>query len=131
MSLSCSFDGGDYDGAEWRWLYTLEHKPLRTKRGRKCCSCEAPINPGDLSLEVERYRGPNHDIEESIYGDEVPLASWFMCETCGDLALSLHELKFCFDLDTPLKDQIKEYREQEAAEVAAYKELMERLRAAT
>ena len=66
---------------------------------------------------VERYRSPSERcnyIEEAIYGDEVPLAPWFLCETCGDLALSLDELGFCFDLGgDSLKDQIKEYREIE------------------
>jgi len=114
MSLSCSSDAGDCGDYDWWWFYTLEPLPLRTKRSRKCCSCHELIKPGDISLEVQRFRGPKHDIEELIYGDEVPLAPWFMCEMCGDLALSLHELKFCFDLDSPLKEQIREYREQEA-----------------
>lgn len=114
MSLSCDSGDFDSDGCDWWWIWHRDSAPLATKRGRKCCSCGDKINVGDMVSTVERFRGPNHDIEEKIYGDEVSLAPWFLCETCGDLAFSLDELGFCFDLGgESLKDQIKEYREME------------------
>ena len=50
-------------------------------------------------------------------GDEVALADWYLCEPCGDLADSIAELGFCYNLGgESLKQQIAEYRETEAAE---------------
>jgi len=94
-----------------------EQAPLATKRSRKCCSCKAKINVGDMSLAFHRHRSPSgrcNYIEESIYGDEVPLATWYMCETCGDLYFSLDELGFCCDISESLAAQIKEYRAEES-----------------
>jgi len=53
-------------------------------------------------------------IEEAIYGDEVPLAVWYMCERCGDLYESITELGFCCDIGADLKKQIREYRADNA-----------------
>ena len=50
-------------------------------------------------------------------GDEVALADWYLCESCGDLADSIAELGFCYNLGgESLQQQIAEYRETEAAE---------------
>jgi hypothetical protein len=117
MSLSCDSGDFDSDGCDWWWLWNRDSKPLATKRSRKCCSCGSKIMVGDTTSMIERYRPPSSDIEESINGDEVAMAPWFLCETCGDLALSLDELGFCFELGTDsLKDQIKEYRDMELEE---------------
>jgi hypothetical protein len=50
-------------------------------------------------------------------GDEVQMADWYLCETCGDLADSLSELGFCYSLGGggSLQQQIAEYRREEAA----------------
>ena len=95
MSISCSC----YDGDDYAWWYeTQDQKPLDTKRSRKCCSCGAKIAVGDLATELTRCRPPYDYIEERIYGDEVYMASWYMCETCGDLYESLVELGYCIEL---------------------------------
>jgi hypothetical protein len=111
MSIHCDY--GDYGDFDWHWAKSSEELPLDTKRSRKCCSCKATIKVGELTTKVYRSRPPNNEIEERIYGDEVPMSTWHLCETCGDLALSLDELDFCYSLgDQSLKDQIKEYREE-------------------
>lgn len=114
--MGISFDSGyDGDGADWYWESNFQYYPLKTKRSRKCCSCSEKISVGDEAMIVHRHRPPNEDIEERIYGDEVPITTWYLCEKCGDLALSLKELGFCFTLgDESIKDQIKEYRAEEA-----------------
>ena len=74
MSLSCSCGDGDF-----AWYYSgvpSDVAPLATKRARKCCSCGCKLKPGDDVAEFSRWRGPVTDIEERIFGDEVPLASW-------------------------------------------------------
>lgn len=116
MSLSCDYDG-DGDGSDWFWTQPATESPLATKRSRKCCSCGQKILPGQLSREISRFRPPSERcnyIEQSIYGDEVPMASWYFCEPCGDLSESISELGFCYALGESLKQQIADYREEEA-----------------
>jgi hypothetical protein len=114
MSIACSsgLDFGDYD---WRWCAPADEAPLTTKRSRKCCSCGAKVGVGDTARSIARYRPPT-EFEETrgIACDEVPLANWYLCETCGDLADSLSELGYCYELGgkQSLKSQIAEYREE-------------------
>lgn len=119
MSLFCDAGGHDADGADWWWYEPNDEAPLATKRSRKCCSCGKKIAVGETARKIRRFRHPSERcnyIEESIYGDEVPLADWYLCEPCGDLADSLAELGFCYTLgDDSLAKQIDEYRRKEAA----------------
>lgn len=106
MSLSCSC--GDYDGSSLYYEYGNDFTKLQTKRSRKCCSCGETIKPGDDCMKFDRHRSPDSDIEERIYGDEVPLAAWYMCEECGGVFMSVTELGMCFNLDGNIKDQVRE-----------------------
>lgn len=114
MSLSCEIDVGDGDG-DWWWYSPQDESPLETKRSRKCCSCGQKIRVGDTARKVTRYRRPTEFEEErGIACDEVPLANWYLCEMCGDLADSITELGFCYTLgDDSLKQQIASYRQEE------------------
>lgn len=117
MSLYCDY--GDDACIDW-WLHgPLDEAPLQTKRSRKCCSCGSRIAVGDIARKVQRARAPSERcnwIEESIFGDEVPLSDWYLCEACGDLADSISELGFCYTLGSDsLKMQIADYRAEEAA----------------
>jgi hypothetical protein len=115
MSLFCDNDR-DTDGCDWWWYPPKDEAPLATKRSRKCCSCGEKVSRGDTARMVERYRPPT-EFEETrgIACDEVPMADWYLCETCGDLADSLSELGFCYTLGDgeSLKQQLKEYRQAE------------------
>ena len=114
MSLSCECDGDD--GADWYYRVESDFSALNTKRARKCRSCGVRIAPGATVVEIYRYRHPSYRcnyIEESIYGDEVPLAPWFFCETCGGLHMSVEDLGFCCDIESNIAEQIKEYRQLE------------------
>lgn len=106
MSLSCSC--GDYDDSSWYYTFGKDFTTLQTKRSRKCCSCGTKIKPGDDCVKFERNRPPNSDIEYRIYGNEVPLASWYMCEECGGVFLSVDELGMCFNLDGDIREQVRE-----------------------
>jgi hypothetical protein len=116
MSLFCDASGYDTDGEDWWWHQPADEAPLATKRSRKCCSCGAKVGVGETARKVARYR-PATEFEEmrGIACDEVPLADWYLCETCGDLADSLAELGFCYDIGENLAKQIAEYRREEAA----------------
>ncbi len=103
MGISCSCD---YDG-DWDWWYSTGEsvKPLDTKRGRICCSCKERIDVGDLALKIRVWRNPENDIEERIYGDEVPLADKYMCQDCGLTALFVERKNACFDITENIQDQ--------------------------
>lgn len=117
MSLSCAIDSDGGDGCEWYYYAPpKDPAPLATKRSRRCCSCNTRIKVGDAATKFQRYRNPSERcnyIEERIYGDEVPLADWHMCETCSDLYASITELGFCCDIGEDLKQQIADYRAEE------------------
>ena len=108
MSISCSC--GDDDGCAWYFTSTSDFSKLDTKRSRRCCSCGAKIKPGDDSLVFPRWRNSTSDIEDRIYGElgEIHLASWYMCESCGGVYLSVTELGMCFDLSGNIKEQVIE-----------------------
>ena len=122
MSLFCS-TGGDYDGCDWWWYPPADEAPLNTKRSRKCCSCGEKVGVGDTARRILRFRPPT-EFEETrgIACDEVPLADWYLCETCGDLADSLSELGFCYHLGNgeSLKQQIADYRRDEGAPILTH-----------
>lgn len=116
MSLFCNAGGYDTDGADWWWYQPADEAPLATKRSRKCCSCGAKVGVGETARKVRRYRPATEWEEMRGLGDEVRLADWYLCETCGDLADSLAELGFCYTLGgDSLAKQIDEYRREEAA----------------
>ena len=111
MPLACGYYDGDF---EWYFVvprdYTIK-QPTKSGR-RKKCSCGTLINPGELCAEFDCSRSPKTDIEERIYGDEVPLANKFLCERCADLYFSLIDLGF--DQVCPIEnmlDLVKEYAE--------------------
>lgn len=93
MSVACDCDIGD----GWHYVGPPDYNTLKTKRGRRCWSCKGLIKVGDVVAKFPRYRGPNSDIEERIYGDgdDVPMATWYACETCADLYFSVTELGYC------------------------------------
>lgn len=109
MSISC---GCDYDDFEWTYTPPDDFSPLLTKRSRKCCSCGCSMKPGDTVAIFDRSKRPSNDIEERIYGDEVPLATWFMCEECGGLFMALEDSGFCISLSKGenMRDLVKNAR---------------------
>ena len=88
MSLSCSC--GDYDGSSWYYEYGNDFTKLQTKRSRKCCSCGEKIKPGDDCMKFDRHKSPDSDIEERIYGDEVPLAAYRLMNAQGQVVFTTH-----------------------------------------
>ena len=105
--LSCDC-GYDYE----YWYFADDYfTPYVRDRRKKCCSCKEPISKGDTCLKFSNYREIRTDIEEKIYGDEVPLADCFMCEKCGEIFLNLDALEYCIDIKESMQDTLKEYWE--------------------
>ena len=114
MPISCSCPDIDYDGDGWWYYSPTDYASFPMKNRKRCCSCKSHIANGDLSTEFPRYRRPVTDIDESISGEEVALASWWMCETCSDLFFSITEMGYCVMIGGNMKDEA-----QEASAIAA------------
>lgn len=113
MSPPLSCDCGYDDDGLFDWFYTAPNnfEPLRTIRRRRCKSCNKFIDLGELCLAFHRNREPNCDIEEAIYGEgpDVPLATWYLCETCGEIYLNLADLGFCMEVDDDMRVCMSDY----------------------
>ena len=84
------------------------------------------LNAGDIVTEHTRSRNARSDVELEIYGEgpEVPLATWYLCETCSDLWFSLRELGYeCISPSESMREMVAEYaaltRPAETAQRAA------------
>ena len=111
MSLSCTC--GEWDGEGWFYIPPDDFTPFQKLRRKRCVSCKEPISCGDTSLKFERFRAPVGDIETRIMGEdaEIRIASWFLCEKCGDQYFNLAELGFCINLPANIFELLKEYQE--------------------
>jgi len=112
MTITCACDA--FGDGDWWYQHAREFSKLGTKQRRRCWSCNELIELGADCGELKRYRGPQSDIEESIYGDDVPIASAYLCETCYGLMLSVEEAGGCVMLDKGenLRDAIVEWRNE-------------------
>jgi len=108
MPISCSCSDIEYDGDGWWYFNPNDYQPFPKKNKKRCCSCKNHIANGHISTEFKRFRNPLNDVEERIYGDEVPLASWWMCETCSDLYYSITEMGYCVTIGGNLKEEVKD-----------------------
>lgn len=107
MPLTCECEY--LDDATWYYDPPTDETVLKAKRSRRCCSCEELISPGSVVVPFSRWRSPKTWIEENIHGDEVRLATKYMCETCGDLYWSLDELGFCVGPGECMRELTREY----------------------
>lgn len=110
MSLTCDHDA-DYGDYSWFYFTPDDFTQLATKRGRRCSSCGSLIKVGETVLSHQCFRHPQSDIEERIHGDEVPMATKHLCESCGDLAMNLRDLGYCVSPDDDVRELVKEYAE--------------------
>ena len=112
MSVTCACDYG-YDGGSWWYEHDREFTVLKTRKRRRCWSCNELIDIGAECGILSRFRAPLSDVEESIYIDIVPLAPAHLCEECYGLLLSVEEAGGCVLLEKGerLKDAVAEWRQ--------------------
>jgi len=108
--LSCSCYDDDFD---WWYISPDDFTIFNSSRRKRCCSCRELIDIGLPCLEFDRWRYSVSEVEENIYGNggEIRLASWYMCEQCGEMYLNLTALGYCHWLGGSMRDDIKEYWE--------------------
>ncbi|MFK5949541.1 MAG: hypothetical protein QM500_12315 [Methylococcales bacterium] len=120
MGLMCECDSDWYpEPGEWIWTSVpSKYAPLPFKKSKRCCSCNELVSVGALAVEHPRARIPDTDIEVRIYGDdgEIPIASEWMCESCGDLFFSLSELGYCMNPREDMRDLVKQYAAEHSAQ---------------
>lgn len=127
MGLSCSCS--EWDGDGWYWVMArktiaqgcgnipIEEEyffPLKSKRSKRCCSCNAKILPGQMSLRFNRWRAATEFEQDKLGWDEVKIAPWFMCESCGEIFLNLDALGYCLDISDHMPELLDEHREEHA-----------------
>ena len=108
LSCSCSFE---FDGDGWFWTCNNDFTELKSKRRKRCCSCNELISVGAECVELERFRWPRDDIEVRIYGEceDIQIASWYLCEKCGEHFLNLDALGYCYNIGDNVMDNLREY----------------------
>ena len=111
MSLSCSCP--DDDDFAWYYWEPEDFKPLETKKRKRCKSCNTLIDLKSLCLIFPRWRYPKSEIELKIYSEdrELPLGSYYMCETCGEHFMNLTAAGFCVDITESMGDLLEEYQD--------------------
>lgn len=111
MSLSCYCNeyepSGSYDGTYW-YFPPNDFTKFEAKRRKRCVSCDCLIEIGSEVLEFKREREPYTWVEERISGEEIPIASHFLCFRCGGIYLSLEDAGYCIDPYNTL-DALSEY----------------------
>ena len=107
MSLSCTCR--EWDGDGWCWDSPEDFTTLATKT--RCCSCKQSIEIGAQCVEFERFRATLTEVEDKIYGEDgdVRLASWWMCEPCGEIYLNLVAAGYCIDISENMPELLEEY----------------------
>ena len=110
--LTCSCP--EYTDESWEYIEPDDFTTLSTKRRKRCSSCKEFIDIGDTCMEFKRHRYSRNEIEDRIYGEdtEIEIASFFMCEKCGDQYWNLSELGFCVDITSNMFELLKEYTEE-------------------
>lgn len=111
MSLSCTCDYMDIDDPDWWFYEPNDFSIFQKKRRKRCNSCGRLIDIGSPCLEFLRDRPPCTDIEEMIVGDDVPIASLYFCEWCGEQYFNLSDLGYCLTPEDDMIKCLKEYYE--------------------
>jgi len=102
----------EYYDPDWHQFYFEGHpveQVYKKTRKTRCCSCKKVIKKDDHCYVSARYRAPKNDIEERIYGSEIRLANWYMCEDCGDIYSNLTDIGYCIDIGKNMKNELAEY----------------------
>lgn len=108
--LSCSSVYDDDSGDGWYYYPPHDFSTFRRKKRKRCCSCGQFIEIGAQSVSFDRYRSSRSDIEERIYGDEVSLADFFMCESCGEIYFNLSSIGYEIQLGDNMLNLLLEYQ---------------------
>ena len=115
MSIHCDYGDFDPSDHETWFYYPNDYTTLKTKRRKRCCSCQNLIEIESICTKIERFRHRTkwEEARSLHYDDGVRIAPWWMCEECSDLMLSLRELGYSFDVGENMKLLVEIYKKNE------------------
>ena len=119
--LSCSCPEWDGDPDTWMFFFPDDFEKFNAKRRKRCKSCNDLINIGSDCIKFTRIRSPRSDIEERIYGDEIPMLSLVWCEKCAEIYFNLTEIGYCLTPTDSAREVIEEYWELTGFDPNKYK----------
>ena len=90
VSCSCDFDGG---------ILAVGDREVTCRTPRDCYACEGQIK---ISDRMYMYSMFDYDVMK-------PSTPIFLCEECGDLAETLTEYGFCYNLGENIRNQWFDY----------------------
>jgi len=111
MSLYCSCPEWNREPGTWEYYPPNDFTKLKTKRRKRCQSCNMLIDIGADCIKFRRNRAPYNEIERDIKGDEIAIAPLYMCEACGEIYLNLEDAGYCFNPCDDMNDCLREYHE--------------------
>ncbi len=100
----------DEDSDEWYWPPD-DFSVFAEWRRKRCQSCGSLVDHHSECLKFICCRSPLSDIEERIEGDEVQLASQYLCEKCGEIYFNLTAAGYCMNYYNDMNEAMNEYRE--------------------
>lgn len=100
-----------YEDGDWFYDPPEDFSVFPHRRRKRCTSCKTLISQGETCLSFKRARSIRSDIEEDIYGTEKPLATWYLCEKCGEIWLNLDAIGYCVNPDEDMGELMREYHE--------------------
>ena len=110
MDLSCECDFDKDDSDSW-YYFPKDFSKLKTTRRKRCLSCKKLIDINSTVVSFDILRHPNSEIEERCKGEEIEMASKYMCERCGEIYLTLLELGYCIDIfEYSMENYLKDYQ---------------------
>lgn len=116
MGLSCECPEWDGDLASWLYYEPEDFSTLQTKKRQRCKSCKSLIDIGATVIKFTRFRYPSEfECDNKIYRDEaseIPLATWYFCESCADQYFNLTSLGFCVKPDDNVMDLLEKYQDE-------------------
>lgn len=114
MPLSC--ECAEWEGEGWAYIEPDEFSTLQKHRRQRCKSCKTIIEKGQVCLEFPRLRYPTeYELDKRIHTSEdteIFLASYFLCESCGDQYYNLTAAGFCVRPDENIIELLKEYKQE-------------------
>lgn len=111
MSLTCGYNELELEPGQTVYYYPKDFEKLEGKRRKRCTSCNKMIDIGSFVVPVYWFKVPENDIEINIYGEdgEIPRATTYLCETCGEIHLNLLDLGYHVYYNDDMRQALKDY----------------------
>lgn len=114
----------EWDDAPWVWTLPVnDFVPLNASRRKRCKSCGELIDVGEDCLRFHRHREARDEIEMDIHneGYTIRMADYHHCARCGEIFLNLESVGYCLDIESDMREAMREYWEMTGFDPEKYK----------